>query len=91
MKHQGAQGSVVGVGQAVDDGVERVSSNNLVFVFCKYMVSKINRSKQAKVPWILGYDVLAALIKLLWCSVVNKGSGRSRKNCFNRPVTLLTS
>lgn len=40
MEHQGAQGSVVGVGQAVDNGVERVSSNNLVFVFCKYMVSK---------------------------------------------------
>lgn len=89
MKHQSAQGSVVGVGQAVDDGVERVSSNNLVFVFCEHMVSK--QVKTVKKALILGDDILAALIKLLWCSVVNKGSGRSRKNCFNRPVTLLTS
>jgi hypothetical protein len=30
---QGAQGSVVGVGKGVDDGVEGVSSNDVVFVF----------------------------------------------------------
>lgn len=40
---------------------------------------------------VIDWNLLAALIKLLWCSEVNKGSGRSRKNCFNRPVTLLTS
>ncbi len=26
-----------------------------------------------------------------YCSLVNNGSGRSRRNCFNAPATLLTS
>lgn len=35
--------------------------------------------------------LLAASMKDLWCSAVKSGSGRSRKNCFSKPVTLLTS
>lgn len=35
--------------------------------------------------------LLPASIKAWWCSAVRSGSGRSRKNCFSRPVTLLTS
>jgi hypothetical protein len=34
VQRQGAQGGVVGVGQAVNDGVERVAADRLVLVFC---------------------------------------------------------
>lgn len=85
VEHEGAEGRVVGVGQAVDDGVKVVSADDFVFVF--YSWSGDAKEKGGG----RGVIVLAALMKLLWCSVVNSGSGRSRKNCFNRPVTLLTS
>lgn len=35
--------------------------------------------------------LLAASIKAEYCSLVNSGSGKSRKNCLRRPATLLTS
>lgn len=33
VEHEGAEGGVVGVGQAVDDGVEVVAADDFVFVF----------------------------------------------------------
>lgn len=34
VQRQGAEGRVVGVGQAVDNGVQRVAADGFVFVFC---------------------------------------------------------
>lgn len=87
VEHEGAEGGIVGVGQAVDDGVEVVSADDFVFVFYSWSVGIKEKGRGRE----RGVIVLAALMKLPWCSVVNSGSGRSRKNCFNRPVTLLTS
>lgn len=33
VEHEGAEGGIVGVGQAVDDGVKIVSANDFIFVF----------------------------------------------------------
>lgn len=44
MEHEGAKGGVVGVGQAVDDGVEVVSANGFVFVFYPWLV-ELERKK----------------------------------------------
>lgn len=33
VEHEGAEGGVVGVGQAVDDGVKVVSADDFIFVF----------------------------------------------------------
>lgn len=38
VEHEGAEGGVVGVGQAVDDGVEVVSADDFVFVFYSWSV-----------------------------------------------------
>lgn len=89
VEHEGAEGGVVGVGQAVDDGVEVVSTDNFVLVLYSWPV--VSRRMLTVREVNVGIIILAALMKLLWWSVVNNGSGRSRKNCFNRPVTLLTS
>ena len=34
MERQGAEGGVVGVGEVVDDGVEGVAADGVVFAFC---------------------------------------------------------
>lgn len=39
MEHEGTERGIVGVGQVVDDGVEVVSADGVVFVFCS-MVSR---------------------------------------------------
>lgn len=38
VEHEGAEGGVVGVGQAVDDGVEVVTADDFVFVFYSWSV-----------------------------------------------------
>jgi hypothetical protein len=33
VQREGAEGSVVGIGEAIDDGVERVTADDVIFVF----------------------------------------------------------
>ena len=73
------------VGEIVDKRVQRVAALNVI-VDSYVHVSSLNGTYTGRFK-----DLRAALMKSEYECEVNKGSGRSRKNCFSRPATLLTS
>lgn len=52
VERHGAQGSVVGVGEGIDDGVERVAAHNVVFVF----YSAVSRLMIGRFRWVDDVD-----------------------------------
>lgn len=71
------------IGEVVDKGMQRVSSLDVILD----SYSHVSSFKDIA----LTNDLRAALMKSAYECEVNKGSGRSRKNCFSKPATLFTS
>lgn len=60
---EGAECGVVGIGKAIDNSVEGIPTNHIIFMLCGCIVS-LNTGETREGRWHL----LAAAMKLSWCS-----------------------